>query len=196
MARESAAELARWGAASVRESFASYRAAFREITRRARTRFEARDWRGTQADAHGLAAREPQPVEAIEVLTPVFFRGKGAYLVGRLRRGPLVSPLILALLHDELCLVTECNSREIPRAPHEEEEAGGGPWSYVEPNDVFPEEFTPFLRLPERLRAAFLAAHGEIVTAGFWRRMQARHAAGEIVDVFPYRETQRLRHVR
>ena len=69
------------------------------------------------------------------------------------------------------------------------------PWFYVGENDVFPEEFINFLGLPESLRGSFLASHGEIMTADFWRRMQELHRAAEIVDIFPYRESQRLRHV-
>jgi isocitrate dehydrogenase kinase/phosphatase len=95
--------------------------------------------------------------------------------------------------YDELCLVTDCNFRDIPKGGDDDEWAGE-PTFYVGENDVFPEEFLRFLGLPERLRGAFLAAHGEILTADFWRRMQARHHAGDIVDIFPYRETQRLRH--
>ncbi|MFL5263748.1 MAG: bifunctional isocitrate dehydrogenase kinase/phosphatase [Anaeromyxobacteraceae bacterium] len=95
--------------------------------------------------------------------------------------------------YDELCLVTDCNFRDIPKGTDDDEWAGE-PTFYVGENDVFPEEFLRFLGLPERLRGAFLAAHGDILTADFWRRMQARHRAGDIVDIFPYRETQRLRH--
>src|SRR5512144_566534 len=232
MLLDSHAELARWGAAAVRESFASYQAEFKHISRRAKQRFEQRDWRGAQSDAlerlglrdrciaqaveelrgvlgaaasdpflraqmksayardlsdrpdpelaktffnsvtrrifgtvgvnpdaefvtsdvepqpapggapifrtylrqstlaelvetilrdfpfaspfrdlpgdarlaaaeidaHLRADEDPQPVEAVEMLKPVFYRGKGAYLVGRLRRGGAVSPLILPLL--------------------------------------------------------------------------------------------------
>jgi isocitrate dehydrogenase kinase/phosphatase len=94
--------------------------------------------------------------------------------------------------YDELCLVTECNFRDLPRARDDDDETSGEPWFYVGESDVFPEEFLRFLGLPERLRGAFLAAHGEILTADFWRRMQARHRAGEIVDIFPYRDAQRL----
>lgn len=93
--------------------------------------------------------------------------------------------------YDELCLVTDCNFRDLPRG-REDEEGGAEPWFYVGEDDVFPEEFLAFLGLPETLRAPFLRAHGEILTADFWRRMQARHRAGEIVDIFPYRESQRL----
>jgi isocitrate dehydrogenase kinase/phosphatase len=98
--------------------------------------------------------------------------------------------------YDELCLVTDCNFREIPPARDEEDENSGEPWFYVGENDVFPEEFIHFLGLPERLRADFLASHGEVLTAAFWRRMQESHRAGEIVDIFPYKETQRLRNGR
>lgn len=96
--------------------------------------------------------------------------------------------------YDELCLVTDCNFRELPTPRDDADEMSAEPWFYVGENDVFPEEFLSFLGLPERLRGAFVAAHGEILTAAFWRRMQARHRAGEIVDIFPYGESQRLRH--
>jgi isocitrate dehydrogenase kinase/phosphatase len=98
--------------------------------------------------------------------------------------------------YDELCLVTDCNFRDIPRPRDDEDEWASEPTYYVGENDVFPEEFLRFLGLPERLKGAFEAAHAEILTADFWRRMQAKHRAGEIVDIFPYRESQRLRHGR
>jgi isocitrate dehydrogenase kinase/phosphatase len=98
--------------------------------------------------------------------------------------------------YDELSLVTECNFRELPEPSEEEEETAGEPWFYVGPNDVFPEEFIRFLGLPERLRDVLVAAQGEVLTAAFWRAMQERHRAGEVVDIFPYRDNQRLRHGR
>jgi isocitrate dehydrogenase kinase/phosphatase len=39
-------------------------------------------------------------IEAVDVLRPVFFRNKGAYVVGRARRGTAVMPVLLALVHD------------------------------------------------------------------------------------------------
>jgi isocitrate dehydrogenase kinase/phosphatase len=96
--------------------------------------------------------------------------------------------------YDELCLVTECRFRDLPPPRDDGDETAGEPWFYVADNDVFPEEFIRFLGLPDRLRDAFVAAHGEVLTGGFWRALQERHRAGEIADIFPYRETQRLRH--
>lgn len=94
--------------------------------------------------------------------------------------------------YDELALLTDCNFREIPRARYIDEEMDAEPWFYVGPTDVFPEEFINFLGLPEELRAVFLEAHGDLFTADYWRRMQDRHRAGEIIDIFPYSQNKRL----
>jgi isocitrate dehydrogenase kinase/phosphatase len=48
------------------------------------------------------------------------------------------------------------------------------------------------LELPAPLREPFAAAHGELLTAAYWRSIQERIRAGEIVDVFPYRAGERL----
>ncbi|HET7754848.1 MAG TPA: bifunctional isocitrate dehydrogenase kinase/phosphatase [Anaeromyxobacteraceae bacterium] len=98
--------------------------------------------------------------------------------------------------YDELCLVTDVNFRDLPPPRHEEEETAGEPWFYVGEDDVFPEEFIRFLGLPDRLRDAFVAHHATVLTAEFWRGCQARLRAGEISDIFPYRESQRLWHGR
>lgn len=98
--------------------------------------------------------------------------------------------------YDELGRVTDCEFRDLPPARSGEEELAGEPWFYVGEHDVFPEELLPFLGLPGRLRAAFLRAHGELLAPRWWRGIQARLRAGEIVDVFPYREHQRLRNAR
>jgi isocitrate dehydrogenase kinase/phosphatase len=89
--------------------------------------------------------------------------------------------------YDELQLLTDVNFREMPRASSDDEDWGGSePSFYVGEDDVFPEEFLPFLGLQPHLKAPFLEAHAELLTAQFWRRMQERHRAGEIVDIFPY----------
>jgi isocitrate dehydrogenase kinase/phosphatase len=46
-------------------------------------------------------------IESLDFLAPVFFRNKGAYLVGRARRGGSVMPLLLALLHGDDGLVVD-----------------------------------------------------------------------------------------
>jgi isocitrate dehydrogenase kinase/phosphatase len=96
--------------------------------------------------------------------------------------------------YDELCLVTECNFRDLPTASAEEDELGAEPWFYVGPRDIFPEEFIHFMGLGGELRAAFLEAHAEILTARFWQEIQTRHRAGELLDIIPYSCERRLGH--
>jgi isocitrate dehydrogenase kinase/phosphatase len=49
--------------------------------------------------ARRLATRAPLPIERAEVLNPVFYRNKGAYLIGRIWSGGNVVPVAMALLH-------------------------------------------------------------------------------------------------
>jgi isocitrate dehydrogenase kinase/phosphatase len=95
--------------------------------------------------------------------------------------------------YDELSRLTDCVFRDLPAAGDDEETAGE-PWFFVGEKDVFPEELIPFLGFPGRLRETFREAHGELLGARWWRQIQERLRAGEIVDIFPYREEQRLRH--
>jgi isocitrate dehydrogenase kinase/phosphatase len=89
--------------------------------------------------------------------------------------------------YDELCLVTECNFREMPEPTSLEEEMQAEAWFYVGDDDVFPEQFASFLGLdPEHLEI-FLEAHSELLTAAYWRDMKQRHLRGEVPEVLPYR---------
>jgi isocitrate dehydrogenase kinase/phosphatase len=88
--------------------------------------------------------------------------------------------------YDELCLVTECRFREIPQSQHDEDEMRADAWFYVAENDVFPETFINFLGFDPHLRQVFLDAHGEILTAEWWRGIQARLREGELLEVLPY----------
>jgi len=100
--------------------------------------------------------------------------------------------------YDELTTVTDCAFRDMPSGGDDDDMYGGdeGPSFYVGPDDIFPEEFLPFLGFPGRLREVFLQAHGELLTGRWWRDIQERIRAGEIVDIYPYREHQRLRYAR
>jgi isocitrate dehydrogenase kinase/phosphatase len=95
--------------------------------------------------------------------------------------------------YDELQRVTDCAFRDLPTASGDEE-TSGEPWFYVGENDVFPEEWLPFLGMSGRIREVFLQAHGALLTGRFWRGIQERIREGAIVDIYPYREEQRLVH--
>ncbi len=88
--------------------------------------------------------------------------------------------------YDEVSLVTQCNFRDLPEARDETDELRAGSWYYVGENDIFPEEFIKFLSMNQKLRALFLACHGELLTADYWRRMKSMHESGEVSLVVPY----------
>ncbi len=95
--------------------------------------------------------------------------------------------------YDELCLLTDCRFRELPAARGGDEEVAGEPWYFVDERDVFPEEFRAFLGLRGPLLQVFLSAHGDLLTPRWWRHMQERVLGGEVIDVYPYRPSHRLR---
>ncbi len=88
--------------------------------------------------------------------------------------------------YDELCLVTECNFRNMPKASTHEEEMNAGAWFYVGESDVFPEQFPTFLGLEAGLLKVLTEHHGEILTAAYWNELKQRHLAGEVIDILPY----------
>ncbi len=95
--------------------------------------------------------------------------------------------------YDELCLLNQCNFRVIPESRDAYDDFGDAqPWFSVAENDVFPEEFRAFLGLEPRLADAFRAAHSDLFEASWWRNMQIRHRAGEVLDIFPYPPSKRL----
>ena len=95
--------------------------------------------------------------------------------------------------YDELGLVTDFTFRPMPLATTDEDEYADEAWFGVGPRDVFPAEFSRFLGLPQPLREALERSHGELYQVEFWQEMQARVASGEVIDIFPYHPSRRLR---
>lgn len=94
--------------------------------------------------------------------------------------------------YDEIAYMSECNFRDIPKTSHLQDQLSAEPWYSVGPRDVFPEEFRTFLLCNPRIRAAFSPRHQDLFSAGYWRQLQHNIAAGQFVDVFPYRRRQRF----
>jgi isocitrate dehydrogenase kinase/phosphatase len=88
--------------------------------------------------------------------------------------------------YDELCFVTDCHFREMPRASDFDDEMRPSDWFYVGPHDVFPEQFREFFGLSPELMSAFLEHHAELLTPQYWRELQKRHSAGQVIEVIPY----------
>jgi isocitrate dehydrogenase kinase/phosphatase len=96
--------------------------------------------------------------------------------------------------YDEICELTDCRFRTLPRPRSDADEMASEPFFSVEEGDVFPEQFPTFLFPPGELRDTFLELHGELATAAYWRAQQERIRQGLQDDVFPYAERARFRH--
>ena len=94
--------------------------------------------------------------------------------------------------YDELCLLTDCKFRRMPQPTNLYDELEAEAWFYVGPMDIFPEEFRTFLGLQDSLRKVFIDHHADLFGVGFWRQMQAKHHAGEVVDIYPYPDSKHL----
>jgi len=94
--------------------------------------------------------------------------------------------------YDELCLLNDCRFRAMPEPETPEQELSAEPWFAVADNDIFPAELSTFLGLYGRLREVFLSAHGDLFDAAYWQKIQEHHRAGELIDIIPYGETERL----
>ncbi len=79
--------------------------------------------------------------------------------------------------YDEICLVTDCVFRDLPQATCEEEETSGEPWFHYGPRDVFPEQWLPFLSIPQALIPVFTRHHADLLTAAWWRAISTRLSA-------------------
>ena len=80
------------------------------------------------------------PIE-IDVLRPVFYRNKGAYVVGRIRRGDTTLPLVLPLLRAERGIVVDA----VLTNPNEASIVFGFSWSYFRVDVERPRELVDFL---------------------------------------------------
>jgi isocitrate dehydrogenase kinase/phosphatase len=76
--------------------------------------------------------------------------------------------------YDEICLLSDCVFRDLPKPSREDEEFSGEPWYYCGPHDVFPEQWLPFLSIPAALSPVFMQHHAELLTAAWWRNMSQR----------------------
>ena len=95
--------------------------------------------------------------------------------------------------YDELCAADRhATSGSCPQARDEIEELGSEPWFPVGDNDVFPEEHQSFLGLAPDLRQVFFEHHADLFRIDAWRAIQERIRSGELIEVFPYRQTARL----
>ncbi len=94
--------------------------------------------------------------------------------------------------YDEIVYLTDCNFRKIPAPRNAQELMAAEPWYSVGPDDVFPEEFARFLLGNERVKAAFMKYHADLLDPDFWIQKQENIKKGIFEDVFPYPQKYRL----
>jgi isocitrate dehydrogenase kinase/phosphatase len=94
--------------------------------------------------------------------------------------------------YDELDLLTDLRFGSMPEPSSDLEALSAEPWFHVGENDVFPEEFRTFVRLPRGLDEAFASHHADLFEPVFWRQTQAHLLEGEVIDVFAYAPSRRL----
>jgi isocitrate dehydrogenase kinase/phosphatase len=94
--------------------------------------------------------------------------------------------------YDEIETLTDCNFRRVPEPRNEQEEMSGEIWYTVQPRDVFPETFEPFLLGNPAVREVFMAEHADLLDAAYWQQHKQRILAGYVHDVFPYDPARRF----
>lgn len=94
--------------------------------------------------------------------------------------------------YDELQLLTTCRFRRMPPPRDDGDEFSADPWFSVQEHDVFPEQFPAFLGLRPELKAAFLQRHADLFDTTFWHTMQEQHQTGQVLNIYPYQQRQRL----
>ncbi len=96
--------------------------------------------------------------------------------------------------YDELCELTDCRFRTLPKARDDSEEMASEAWFNVEKGDVFPEQFPTFLFPPGPPRDVFLELHGELADPAYWREQQERLRLGIQEDLFAYSARVRFKN--
>ncbi len=98
--------------------------------------------------------------------------------------------------YDELCLLETCNFRKVPQSAYYDDELASEPWYTVNDNDYFPEEFEHFMGLSGAIRQAFYDHHADLFDVTYWHSVQAQLKAGEVIDIFPYDRSRRLKYMQ
>jgi isocitrate dehydrogenase kinase/phosphatase len=95
--------------------------------------------------------------------------------------------------YDEIEYMTDCNFRTVPQSQYDDDEMNAEAWYRVEKRDMFPEQWGTFLLGDDRIRAAFLKHHADLLAPAFWNARKERIQAGHLEDVFPYPPERRFR---
>lgn len=95
--------------------------------------------------------------------------------------------------YDDVWPLEKPNFRDKPKPRDEfEEMESEQEWIVAMQDDFFMDEIERFSGMPDRLRGIFRSVHADLYTSEFWRDMQRRVRAGEVVDITPYDLSRRF----
>ena len=95
--------------------------------------------------------------------------------------------------YDDVWPLEKPNFRDKPKPRDEfEEMESEQEWIVAMQDDFFMDEIERFSGMPDRLRGVFRSVHADLYTSEFWRDMQRRVRAGEVVDITPYDLSRRF----
>jgi isocitrate dehydrogenase kinase/phosphatase len=94
--------------------------------------------------------------------------------------------------YDEIEYMTTCEFRPVPQARHDDDEMSNEVWYSVGKHDMFPEKWGTFLLGDDRIGAAFVKHHADLLTPDFWNARKRKIQAGQLESVFPYPQNLRF----
>ncbi|ATC95005.1 bifunctional isocitrate dehydrogenase kinase/phosphatase [Pseudoalteromonas tunicata] len=94
--------------------------------------------------------------------------------------------------YDEICPMTQCHFRSLPKATTTQQAMTAEPWFMIESNDIFPEQFPIFFKGNNQAKYFFDRYHQDLYTPEYWQKIQQDIQQGVIADVFPYKQYSRF----
>ena len=95
--------------------------------------------------------------------------------------------------YDEIELLEDCHFRKKPIPRNIREMMASEPWYSIEPMDIFPEEFLPFMLSRPEHQKIFLRYHKDLLDADYWQSVQKNFREGNYSHVYPYSKDIRFK---
>ncbi|WP_404340349.1 bifunctional isocitrate dehydrogenase kinase/phosphatase [Pseudoalteromonas mariniglutinosa] len=98
--------------------------------------------------------------------------------------------------YDEICPLTDCQFRDLPQTDERLDELSADCYFDIADNDVFPSQFKVFFTADPLAFTIFNQHHRELFNAEFWQHTQQQISAGQLPDVYPYKQSWRFNWLR
>ncbi|AMO57418.1 isocitrate dehydrogenase [Endozoicomonas montiporae] len=94
--------------------------------------------------------------------------------------------------YDEICPLTDCHFRALPKPENEIDALAEQPWFDIGEDDVFPEQFPIFFAGHSQAKQHFDRLHHDLYGVDFWEQTQKAIKSGILIDVYSYKEEWQL----